>query len=188
MGAVRQYLNDLLSISLDTSRLLIATGGRSMGIRTSAIAGFAAITLYAGQATADICSDPQDQVAVRVKTLQAELMVAALRCNSDQHYNTFVHKFESDLVVQGAQLRKYFSRAFGPESEFRLNKFVTYLANAASLRSIGMGKGYCDSANTLFATVMDREIGELAAYAATQRVDVASEAPVCQRVAALIER
>ena len=159
-----------------------------MGIRTSVIAGFAALSLYASQAVADICSDPQDQVAVRAKTLQTELMVAALRCDGNQRYNAFVRKFESDLVVQGGQLKSYFSRAYGVDSERRLNQFVTYIANSASLRSISMGKGYCTSANALFTTVMDRAPGELAAYAATQRVDIASEAPACQRVAALIER
>jgi hypothetical protein len=156
-----------------------------MRIWTIVIVGFTALSMHAGHAAADVCSDPRDQVAVRTKTLQTELMVAALRCNTSRQYNAFVQKFESDLMTQGRQLRGYFSRSYGAESERRLNKFVTYLANAASLRSLSLGKGYCLRATSLLAIVMDRNAGELAAYTATEQVDVASLAPVCQRVAAL---
>lgn len=162
--------------------------GRSMTIRLCFIAGVAALTLFAGQAAADICADPQDQIAVRTKTLQTELMVAALRCDGNQRYNTFVHKFEQDLVVQGVRLRGYFKRAYGASAERRLNRFVTFLANSASLRSLDVGRNYCASAQALFDEVLDHTPGALAQYASNQRVDVAESAQVCARVTALIEK
>mgnify|MGYP005657764477 CR=1 FL=1 len=188
MGAFRNVLNAMLRMSPDTLGHPISTVGGPIRMRKSLIAGVAILSLYAGQAAADICADPQDQVAVKARTLQTELMVAALRCDSNHRYNAFVRKFESDLVVQGRQLRTYFTRSYGSDSERRLNRFVTFLANAASLRSVGAGANYCKSANALFADVMGRDEGELAIYAATHRVDVASEAPICNRVAALIEQ
>jgi hypothetical protein len=159
-----------------------------MTLRTFFIAGVSALSLYAGQAAADICADPNDQAAVRTKTLQTELMVAALRCDGSQQYNAFVRKFERDLVAQGRQLKAYFRRAYGADSERRINRFVTFLANSASLRSLDAGDRYCASANALFAEVLGSDAGGLAKFAANHRVDIASTAPVCARIAALIER
>ena len=159
-----------------------------MTLRTFFIAGVSALTLYAGQAVADICSDPNDQAAVRTKMLQTELMVAALRCDSGPRYNAFVRKFKRDLVAQGTQVKAYFKRVYGADSERRINRFITFLANSASLRSLDAGDRYCASANALFAEVLGRDAGGLAKFAANHRVDVASTVPVCARIAALIER
>lgn len=159
-----------------------------MTIRKFFITGVAAVALFSGQAVADICADPLDQTAVRTKTLQTELMVAALRCDGNKRYNAFVHKFERDLVAQGSRLKTYFKQAYGAKSERRLNRFVTFLANSASLRSLDMGNGYCASAHALFDEVLDRDSGGLAVYAASHRVDVAANTQVCTRVVALIDR
>ncbi len=187
-GAVHHKIHDLLRMPERTRRRSKFTNGGGMTIRTFIIAGAATLGLYAGQAAADICSDPIDQMAVRTKTLQTELMVAALRCNSNASYNTFVRKFESDLVTQGTRLRAYFERVYGADSERRINRFVTFLANSASLRSLDAGVGYCGNATALFSEVLGEDAGGLAQFAANHRVDVSSAAPVCARVAALIDK
>lgn len=180
--------HSLLTLPAQTPGHIKLSIGKSMTVRLCFIAGVAALTLFAGQAAADICADPDDQTAVRTKTLQTELMVAALRCDGNRRYNQFVRKFEQDLIAQGIQLRAYFERAYGASAERRLNRFVTFLANAASLSSLDSGKNYCASAEVLFDQVLDNTPGGLAKYASNHRVDVAANAQVCERVTALIEK
>ncbi len=187
-GALHHKLHDLLRVPEQTRRRSNFAMGGPMALRIFLIAGVAVLTLYAGRAAADICADPNDQTAVRTKTLQTELMVAALRCDSSHRYNAFVRKFERDLVAQGTQLKSYFKRVYGADSKRRINRFVTFLANSASLRSLDAGDKYCDGENALFTEVLSRDAGGLAKFAANYRVDVASTTPVCARVAALIER
>lgn len=91
-------------------------------------------------------------------------MVAALTCNSRNHYNAFAKRFQPELIRQGKALKSFFNRLYGPRADDRLNAFVTYLANDASVRSINFGGGYCQQANAMFDAVLSLEPAELSAF------------------------
>ncbi|TCS60956.1 hypothetical protein [Varunaivibrio sulfuroxidans] len=101
-------------------------------------------------AVAGVCAAPRDQVALKTRVLQSNLMVAALTCGLRPRYNAFVTDFRSELVTQGHILRSFFRRSFGASGERRMNAFVTRLANEASLRRTRDTAGFCRRAETVF--------------------------------------
>ena len=100
-------------------------------------------------------------------------MVAALTCNSRHHYNAFAKQFQPELVRHGQSLKGFFNRLYGARADEKLNAFVTYLANDASVRSINAGGGYCQQANAVFDAVLALEPSELGAFS-TQRLAASS--------------
>jgi len=64
-------------------------------------------------------------------------------------------------------LKGIFKRLHGDKAEQRLNRFVTRLANEASLRSLRQ-PDYCDGAVTLFDKTLDLKPGTLTAFVARQ--------------------
>lgn len=106
------------------------------------------------------CATPNEKAAFDSRVLQNELMVAALTCGETGRYNVFVQKFKSELVTHGKTVKAYFARAYGKRGEHELNKFMTRLANAATMRRSQMSMGeYCTSAVNLFnsATTVNEE-------------------------------
>ena len=119
-----------------------------------------------GVAVAAICASPVERVAMQVRVLQSDLMVAALICRAKPRYNAFVARFETDLVRQGTTLNAHFRRVWGGQSTARLNAFVTRLANQASARSLSTGGGYCAQVGRVFDEVMALAPVQLAGYSA----------------------
>ncbi len=128
----------------------------------------AAVLLWAGHAHADSCTSPPEESALQTRVLKSELMVAALTCDSKARYNTFVQRFESELVAHGYELRLFFARAHGSAAQTHLDQFITLLANEASLRSIRQRGGYCARAAELFQRVLMINPGTLSDFAAKQ--------------------
>jgi hypothetical protein len=123
--------------------------------------------LFAGLqvAQAATCALADEATALNTRVLQSELMVAALTCGENARYGAFVKKFEPILVANGNALRHYFKRAYGGAGETRMNRMVTQLANAASMRSMGQGKAvYCASRASLFSEVLALGAHDLPAY------------------------
>lgn len=94
-------------------------------------------------------------------------MVAALTCKRRQSYNSIVARFGDELATRGRSLRGIFKRLHGEKAEQRLNRFVTRLANEASMRSLRQ-PDYCDGAVTLFDKTLALQPGTLTAFAARQ--------------------
>ena len=74
-------------------------------------------------------------------------MVAALGCNQQAAYNTFVEHFRGSLVSAGGLLTDYFGRNGGQPA---LNRHITELANAAGLSRAEDPAGFCAQTWQLF--------------------------------------
>lgn len=113
------------------------------------------------------CATPSELVALQLRVLQTELMVAALACDQHQQYNQFATIFRAELLDQGGALRRYFARTHARESAPWLNGLVTRLANEASQRTYQNGF-FCAEAEAAFQQVLGAKGGELARFAATR--------------------
>lgn len=105
--------------------------------------------------------------AKSVRTLQSDMMVAALSCNARDRYNVFATTFRSDLQKQGRELRAYFKVQHRGDHFAKLNAYVTELANDASIRHARTGKGFCQSALAVFDELLSNQgqTVDLAGYA-----------------------
>ena len=90
-------------------------------------------------------------------------MVAALSCNQQTAYNTFVEKFRPLLASAGHTMQGYYTRTGGGEAA--LNRYVTSLANTAGLSRAEQPEGYCADTWTMFLLLQD-EPSELPTIAA----------------------
>jgi hypothetical protein len=87
------------------------------------------------------CPSIAEASAERVRVLQTELMVAALKCRGREDlglfekYNTFVRKFTPELVEHGKTLTGYFQRSYGNSYRQKMDKYITSLANTVSIAS-----------------------------------------------------
>ena len=114
------------------------------------------LLLSAGSANAQMCADRSARVALEMRVLQSELMVAALTCNQRPSYNAFVTTFKPYLKDQGRELRAYFAKTYGPAAgPQRLNNLVTRLANVASQNSLTQPtSAFCAQAKQRFDRVL----------------------------------
>lgn len=76
------------------------------------------------------CANPTELKALNSRALQTKLTLAALSCNERKRYTSFVKQYKPQLNAQAKILRKYFTRNYKKEGNFRLDQFVTRLANA----------------------------------------------------------
>ena len=100
---------------------------------------------------AGLCLTAPEARAERIRIVQTELMIAALRCTSrpelrlNETYDRFVHDFTPQLVENARILSSYFKRRYGTAHQQRLDSFITGLANRISLIS-GRDPGFCEAA------------------------------------------
>lgn len=99
---------------------------------------------------AEHCSWPAEGIALNVRALQTDLMVAALVCGKRTEYGVFMTTYRDRLVAHAAVLRAYFQRGHGTSGEHYMNRFITRLANEASVASNTDRGLYCRSAATMF--------------------------------------
>jgi hypothetical protein len=137
---------------------------RPVGLLVVAVA---ATALPADRGRAATCALPNEHAALSTRVLQSDLMVAALTCGERNSYNSFVTKFEAELVAHGKALRQYFTRAHGKGGRSEVNRFVTRLANKASARSIAQGsRAFCTAASSLFKEILGIESADLRTFVA----------------------
>lgn len=126
-----------------------------------AAAGCAAVVTFVAPlnvAHAFEISDPVERLAVRARVVQSEMMVAALSCGLRSQYNAVVAEFQTELVSHGRVLRSMFTRTHGAGGQKALDRFITQLANDASIRSNRARSAYCDSAKRTFKDVLSRRV------------------------------
>ncbi len=75
-------------------------------------------------------------------------MVAALGCNQQAAYNTFIEHFKPTLAAAGGRITDYFMRVGAGQTG--LNRHITELANAAGLSRAQDPDGYCKQSWELF--------------------------------------
>lgn len=100
---------------------------------------------------------PAHTLALSVRTLQSDLMVAALSCNDRDRYNAFAVKFRPELQKQGSALNKYFKKMHGANATREINEYVTDLANYASIRHAESKKNFCGGADSAFTALLFQE-------------------------------
>ena len=105
-------------------------------------------------ANAVVCADAAEKKSFGVRSLQTRLMVAALTCDARKQYNAFVTRYRPALAGHGRTLKDYFHRAYGPESGRRLDRYVTGLANRASLLSTLDRPTFCARAGRTLQTLL----------------------------------
>jgi hypothetical protein len=110
------------------------------------------------------CAREVDQVALRTRAVQTDFMVAALSCGERDRYNSFVKKFQPQLIRQGKNLQAYFKRSHGKRGTTELNSLLTKLANLSSTRSIADRAGYCGSARDRMSEALLLKSKEFAAF------------------------
>ena len=123
-----------------------------------AVAGFVSVVSIS-TAQAIEPRNPSETAAVNARLLQTEMMVAALACNLRPQYNRAVRTFEKELVGHGKVLRKMFRRNHGASAQRQLDRYITRLANEASARSNYDRVTYCQTAASLFGSVLASRSG-----------------------------
>ncbi len=130
-------------------------------------ASLASLMMISQPVWASSCATPQDLAALKVASLKSELMVTALTCQDQAHYNKFMAKFQPDLVAHEKNLQAYFKRAYGRAGEKQHDDYITSLANAQSNAGIAQGTALCQGNESMFDEVMALPTGaDLPDYAA----------------------
>lgn len=120
---------------------------RALAIAVLAVLGTGAI---AGAAAKEACVSGPDELALRTRVLQTELMVAALSCQQTPRYNAFILRHQKDLFRAHERLRGFFRKLRGRAGETQLNEFITRLANDSSKRSLKNVPQFCSEATRLY--------------------------------------
>jgi hypothetical protein len=105
----------------------------------------AAISIGVGASAATSCVRSEERMAIEVRAMQTDMMVAALSCNAHREYNEFVTRFRSVLAGHSKTLNKLFARIYGRAGEREFLRYTTALANQASLASVTDAAEFCTS-------------------------------------------
>lgn len=122
---------------------------------------------------AAICPAPDEHDSLTVRALQSRLMVAALSCSARDDYNRFVHRYTPHLADHATSMRKWFRKLHGRGHKREVNRFVTRLANDASMLSIRNRPQFCaqsqDALSALLAAPRNQSWPTLRAVALETR-------------------
>lgn len=119
-------------------------------------------------AAAAPCATVQETEALRVRSLQNKLMVAALSCGQVERYDAFIGRFEAALVEKGRLMTAYFTRRHGGKRVKRImDDYLTAQANQHSLDSMTDRAGFCQHARDTFTTLLGGSEDTLLASAVT---------------------
>lgn len=100
------------------------------------------------------CSNESDRSLFEVESLKSELMVLATTCHQSNEYNSFIRRYQPELVRYDNQLTGYFKQHYGRTAEREHDVFITALANAQSTTGLRQGMDFCDRNAVLFNEVM----------------------------------
>jgi hypothetical protein len=141
-----------------------------------------AASTMAGEAWAEgVCAGAKDLSALQVASVQQQLMVAALACETDNVtlYNNFVGTYQQELITSDEALEAYFLRRAPATGTDDYHAFKTKMANHYSLRSAGDRASFCRGAETLFHQALAGRKQSLAAFALSQPMEVNADYKVC---------
>ena len=132
-------------------------------------------------AMAAACVTQKEDISLQTRTLQTELMVAALSCNEAARYNAFVKAYRPQLMESHSDISNYFKRTSTGSAKKDTNAFMTHLANDASLRSSKDKAAFCASAKKIFSQTLKPGGVNMARY--VQKIDAAQNhgMKACQR-------
>ena len=110
---------------------------------------------------APACVKGADEVALQVRVVQTDLMVAALSCSASDRYNSFVKGDQKVLMAAHTQLQSFFKKRGGASA---LNAFITKLANDSSRRSIADIAKFCQESGWLYDAILDPKRPDLPTF------------------------
>jgi hypothetical protein len=139
-----------------------------------------ATTMLTTQAWAG-CMEQPEKTALKVETLQQELMVAALTCNDANPYNAFVLANRPELIHSDQELQDFYSKLYQSEGVAQFQAVKTRLANHFSLDSLHNQQGFCQNAQALFSGLR----GPLSSQVSWISVNDTKES--CERGAPIVE-
>lgn len=132
----------------------------------SSLAAVSLLTVQQAQAELQ-CLPPQERAAVQVAALRSELMVLATGCHDDNGYNSFIRKFQAELMSNEKDIGAIFQHKYGRRGQQEHDQFTTDLANAESSAGMRLGTDFCDHNGLIVQEVLAlRSASELASYAA----------------------
>ncbi len=108
------------------------------------------------------CVKGPDEVALQVRVVQTDLMVAALSCGASARYNEFVKSNQPVLMAAHTQLSKFFTAKRGGQRA--LNAFITKLANDSSRRSIANIALFCQETGWLYDALLSPTRGDFVTF------------------------
>lgn len=150
--------------------------------KVTVVATVLAVSAMAGQAWAEtVCAGAQDLTALQVASVQQELAVAALACETDEVtlYNSFVTIYQPELIASDEALMAYFMRRAPASGTEDYHSFKTKLANQYSVRSSDNRSVFCGKAQALFHEALSGQKKSLAAFALAQPMVVSASYTVC---------
>lgn len=122
----------------------------------------ASISVAPAMAAEEACVKGPDEVALQVRVIQTDLMVAALSCGASARYNEFVKANQPVLMAAHTQLTKFFTKKRGGQRA--LNAFITKLANDSSRRSIANIAAFCQETGWLYDAVLSPTRGDFVTF------------------------
>lgn len=143
-------------------------------------------TAAAGAAQAqDLCWQPHEVAAARVRDLQTMLMVGTLQCNAVDpiivaNYNRFVANNRQMLVGENNVLKAHFMRARGILAGARAyDSFTTLLANRHSASGKGSDASFCQTVGSLAELAGVSTPAEVRSMAETYTMQPAGVDDIC---------
>lgn len=119
----------------------------------------------------------QYQQAFNIIGLKSALMVAALSCNQQDQYDTFMTTFHPHILAAQHAMDAYFHKASGRYSGQQMeDNFVTLLANNQSTQGIAEGSNFCLNSATEFSAVLALKTPEDLDHFVTDQAPVADAA------------
>lgn len=113
--------------------------------------------------SASSCATEREIQGLNTRILQTDLMVAAISCKQQAEYNSFVKRYQAQLVDGGQSLQSYFSRNYGGAGTSKLNRFVTQVANDSSQQSLNIpSQEFCAQAAAIFSRLNSMKPSQLA--------------------------
>ena len=132
-------------------------------VRATASAVAACMFILTAQAApAPACVKGADETALQTRTVQTDLMVAALSCSASSRYNDFVKGNQAALMAAHTQLTSFFTKKRGGQKA--MNAFITKLANDASRRSVGDIARFCQETGWLYDAILSPQRGDLSTF------------------------
>ncbi len=95
----------------------------------------------------------EGSVSKAVRTLQSDLMVAALQCGEHDAYNSFMKTYDPHLTGHNKRLKQHFVDSHGGGYKVALNTYLTSIANEGALRMALTGNRFCTRSHVVHETL-----------------------------------
>lgn len=130
------------------------------------------------------CLTPTDKAIVKMRLFRSGMAVAALSCNQQAQYNSLVTRHEDELVKGGKALRAMFRRMHKGKATQEMNRFVTHLANYASIKSMA-ANGYCTIMSRVFSQALELPANSLSSFVENRPIKMALNTPALPKLTAV---